>query len=378
MRSGFSYLRTAVSMNLYFHSFYAQVNQKLEDVARQQERDDTLYEEPKVPSRKSPSSRDRERARMREKVDMRRAEEEERERMREEAERMKRVAEEKAMIERERKEKEEAERREIEETKRRMEEEERQKKQEEERQRLEIERKAQEERERLARDAEEQERQRKKQALLAKLSAMDEPGQNDKSKNILTMSPTRTKKDWKFSDPVENMYQGKPAYDITSSPKRKNKLLQEEDEFSYKPSFGGKWNNGPKTTTKGKSLFDDDPPSPPKNTNKDKKTDLMASLFGGDAGRKPTPPSTEREGSGLDFTLNGNAASRRKLSTKPVNQTRENPAQMFGGGIGVVDDSPPNSSNRLLPKRTNQSSAAFNRPAVNEIDDLDEIEEVVL
>ena len=364
-------------MNLYLHSFYTQVNQKLEAVARQRERDDTLYEEPKVSSRKGPSSRDRERARIKEEEDMRRAEEEERDRMREEAERMKRVAEEKAKIERERKEKEEAERREIEEAKRRMEQEERNKK-EEERQRLEIERKAQEERERLARDAEEQERQRKKQALLAKLSAMDEPEQNGKNKNILTMSPTRTRKDWKFSDPVENMYQRKPAYDITSSPKRKNKLLQEEDEFSYKPSFGGKWNNGPKTTNKGKSLFDDDLPSPPKNTNKDKKTDLMASLFGGDAARKPTPPSTEREGSGLDFTFNSNAASRRKSSTKPANQARENSVQMFGGGIGVVDDSPPNSSNRLLPKRTNQSSAAFNRPTVNEIDDLDEIEEVVL
>ena len=303
-----------IYLNLYLHSFYTQVNQKLEAVARQRERDDTLYEEPKVSSRKGPSSRDRERARMREEEDMRRAEEEERDRTREEAERMKRVAEEKARIEMERKEKEEAERREIEEAKRRMEEEERKKKDEEERQRFEIERKAQEERERLARDAEEQERQRKKQALLAKLSAMDEPEQNGKNKNILTMSPTRTRKDWKFTDPVENMYQGKPAYDITSSPKRKNKLLQEEDEFSYKPSFGGKWNNGPKTTSKGKSLFDDDPPSPPKNTNKDKKTDLMASLFGGDAARKPTPPSTEREGSGLDFTFNSNAASRRKAS----------------------------------------------------------------
>ena len=309
---------------------------------------------------------------MREEQDRRRAQEEERQ-MREEAER-KRVAEEKAKFERERRKREAEERREREreEERRREEEDRRQKEEEEEKKRMEIERKAQEERERLARDAEEQERQRKKQALLAKLSAMDEPEQNGKNKNVLTMSPTRTKKDWKFTDPVENMFQGKPAYDVNSSPKRKNKLLDDDDEFNYKPSFGGQWNTGPKTTSKGRSLFNDDPP-PPKSTNEEKKSDLMASLFGGDASRKPTPPTTEREGSGLDFTLNNN--SKRKSSTRPAHQS---PAQQFGAGFGVVDDSPPNTGNRLLPKRPNQSAAAFGRPAVNEIDDLDDIEEVVL
>ena len=359
-----------IFLNLYLY-FFQQVNHKLEDVARQRERDDTLYEEPKVPCRKGPSSREREEGRRREEEERIRAEEEERE-MREEAERMKRVAEEKARIERERRQREEEDRREREEERRRKEEEERRQREEEERKRMEIERKAQEERERLARDAEEQERQRKKQTLLAKLSAMDDPEQNGKNKNVLTMSPTRTKKDWKFTEPVENLYQGKPAYDVNSSPKRKNKLLEDDNEFSYKPSFGGQWNSGPKTTSKGRSLFNDDPP-PPKSTSKDKKTDLMASLFGGDAARKPTPPSTEREGSGLDFTAN--SSSRRKSSTRPAHQS---PAQQYGGGLGVVDDSPPNTGNRMLPKRANLSSAAFSRPTVNEIDDLDDIEEVML
>ena len=344
---------------MYFISNHAQINHKLEDVARERDKVDILFEETKLPSRKGPSSREKAQAKLREE-EMRRAEEEERQLVREDAERMKRIAEEKANIERERKEREDAERieREREEEIRRKEEEERQRrKEEDERQRLEVERKAQEERERLARDAEEQERQRKKQALLAKLSAMDDADQNGKSKNVPTMSPIRSKKDWKFTDPVENMYQGKPAYDITSSPKRKNKLLEDDEEFSYKPSFGGKWNNGPKTTNKGRSLFADEPAS--RNNNKEKKADLMTSLFGGDATRKPTPPSAEREGSGLDFTLNNNSTVSRRSSNRSIQQTRENSVQQYGGGIGVADESPPSTTSRLLPKRDQSILGSF-------------------
>ena len=332
------------------------MSQKLEEMSHRSEGGHSRRQDSDRSSRKGPSSREREKelAQLREEEEKRREEEQRQ-----------------AQTEKERKEREESARIEREQ----MAEETRRK--EEEDKRLEIERRAQEERERLAHDAEEQERQRKKQALLAKLSAMDDAQENGKTASALTMSPTRAKKDWKFTDPVENMYQGKPAYDITSSPKRKSKVAENDDDFGYTPSFGGKWNSGPKTTNKGRSLFGNEPVSSTNNNNKEKKADFMASLFGNDAARKPTPPSMEREGSGLDFTTNSNsAAARRKSSTKAYQQ-KDSLSQQYGAGLGVVSDSPPPSTNnRLLPKRINQASSGFSRSAVNGFDD--DIEEMVL
>ncbi len=326
-----------------------QVNKKLEEVAREREQNDlhdSLEEE-------------------RRNEEMRRAEEEER-RRREEQRRASAEA-------RQKREREERERREREEEERLR----REKLEAEERAKEEIERKAREERERLARDAEEQERQRKKQALLAKLSAIDDEkkgGPNNDNPNILG-SPSRTRKDWKFTDPVENMHSGKPAYDlVTSSPKRKNKLDNDDDEFSYKPSFGASSKlTGPKTSNRGKSLFNGDSPK-----RDGKKKDLMASLFGGDDVRKPTPPN-KRENSGLNFSnMNSNSASKNKGRQQ---QEREHSStQLFGGGSAIVDDeAPPSTNNRLLPRRTSHQSTTFTtHPAVNQIDDFEDIEEVVL
>ena len=295
---------------------------------------------------------------------MRRAEEEEKRRIEEQ----RRAAEE----DRQRRDREERQRREKEEEERLK----REKLEAEERQREEIERKARDERERLARDAEEQERQRKKQALLAKLSAIDDEKKGGTNNPNVLGSPSRTRKDWRFTDPVENMHSGKPAYDlVSSSPKRKNKLLDnDDDEFSYKPSFGASTKPGPKTSNRGKSLFNED--SPKRN---DKKNDLMSSLFGGDNVRKPTPPN-KRENSGLDFS-NMNSDSASKNRGRQQQQQREHSStQLFGGGSAIVDDeAPPSTNNRLLPRRTSQQSTTFTtRPTVNEIDDIDDIEEVVL
>ncbi len=387
-RSQFSCARFFFALFLSFPDTNArlsqQINYQLEEVARERAKDETPREEPKATARKGPSPREREQARLRkeeeEEEKQRRAEEEERRAMREKEMR------EQEEIDRKRREREEEDKRRDED--RRREEEEKRKREEEERERLEIERRAQEERDRLARDAEEQERQRKKQALLAKLSAMDDSDQNGKAKSILTMSPTRTRKEWKFTEPVENMYQGKPAYDITSSPKRKSRVVADDDDDgqSYKPSFGGKWNSGPKSSSKGRSLFDEDDGVTAKNNNNntEKKGDFMSSLFGGDKGRKP---SLDREGSGLDFTTNSNPppqAARRKSSTRPSYPSSYQPSMresspQYGAGLGMVSDSPPPTTNsRLLPRRTNQASSGFNRAPANDIDDLDDIEEVVL
>ena len=245
----------------------------------------------------------------------------------------------------------------------------------------ETERKARDDAEKLKNDLLEQERRRQKDLLLAKLKGID----GSDNKNNVTMSPSRTRKEYSFTQPTENLHQGKPAYESPSHT-RKNSLfndespthqkkkpsflepsapvkqkapgfLTDEEDFGYAPTFTSK--KGPKIAGKGRSLFDDDKPIPAGN---DKKNDLLNNLFSDSPNNKPADND-------------GDLFGERPKASAGAGRRRDSRNSLMNG------DDPPSSANaHLLPRRPRQQSPALAaKPAVNAIDDLDDdLEEVIL
>ena len=222
---------------------------------------------------------------------------------------------------------------------RRREEEERRQREERERREAD-ERRADEERRRLENDAKERERQLQKQLLLAKMKEIDEGKRYDSGD-----SPSHNKKEYKFTEPIENMHRGKPAREVSvpvlqSRRKSKKSFLDDDDDDDvgaggYKPTFTSNTKSNPKPRAK-KNLMDD--------------------LFG-DSSANKNPPGNTRD----------------KSST-----------QIYGGGNALISDTedseqPPVGNSHLLPRRPRQQTTTLSKPSVNAVDPFDDdIEEVVL
>ncbi|KAL8580135.1 hypothetical protein ACOMHN_050237 [Nucella lapillus] len=355
-------------------------------------------------------------------------EEEEAAKLREERERLKRDLEEKERAERERREaaqrerrereqKEDTERKEREERERgQKEREERERKEAEERatQRREEEIRAREEEERLEREARLAEEQRKKEELLRRLQQLggsgdktqpsgdpfaphDSPSRRGGGGEPFAPSPSK-RKDYIFTQSVENLHKGKPSHD------HKN---DDSDIGGYQPSFVSplKTNTTTMKQKKPLSLFDDDAdPKPAANLGgADKKSRLMADLFGGSR-----TSDTKKTSDGDDLFLSGSraaAAPRQPMQNKraaaafpwdgplpPSNRPREGEKRessaLFGGGAAVVVDDREEAmgnggprSKHLLPRRPRQTNTTTfsSKPAVLAVDNFDDdIEEVVL
>ncbi|XP_013403261.1 lebercilin isoform X5 [Lingula anatina] len=275
-----------------------------------------------------------------------------------------------------------------------------------------IERRAREERERLANDTKAQEERRRKDLLLAKLKAMDEgasppaasgsPGNT--RKNSLTgsgggFSPGSSRKTYTFTKPVENMHNGKPSHhDMSDKNKKQTKpkasFLDDDNETGgYTPSAFSSRNKDSSATSKKTSLFEKDNPSSSKSPSGSKahnKANLMDELFGG--GKKPATKSSFGEDDIFSSSTKAKPVSDKKaypweseVSTAggaPGGQRKRESSNIIGGGTGLFDEdigSPNNTNSPLLPRRQRQEASTFNaKPAVNAVDDIEDIEEVIL
>ena len=271
--------------------------------------------------------------------------------------------EEQARREQERRDREERERRDREEREREQNEEREQRAREEreQRERDEVERRAREEQNRIANEAANREQRRQKDLLLAKMKAIDESKTQEEIDPFLVPEPKKIdKKDYTFTKPVENMYQGKPAYDNVTVQRNKKKGFLDDDNddgFGYQPSFT---NSRSPTKQKRKSdLNDDDNDS---NSSKGmrkpqvKKADILENLF-------------------------GSSSTERKVGEKTGEKSpKETSSTLFGGGSSSLDDeAPPASNSHLLPRRLRQPSSTLLRPAINAVDNIDDdIEELAL
>lgn len=381
----------------------------------------------------------------------RKNEEKEREQFLRNREKMKRDLEDREKAERIRREEDAKERREHERA--RMEQEEREQREREKREneqererraRADKEKRAKEERERLDNDPRLAEERRKKDELLRRLKQLDASKENsqpqdpfapvhtdkattvhgggDTAVNTLfatssssslgkkqqrdpflnTMADNseynlNNKKDYAFTRPIENLHKGRPSHGDVSVPylekQRRSKAEKEDLETGgYQPSYS--------TTKSGKmhkkpmSLFEDDSSSKASSTPVDKKSKLMADLFGPEAAathskrndsddmfltsKLPLQPTHSKQSSG--FPWDDDKSSSKANGSTAVNH-RES-SVLFGGGAALVDDDSAanNSSAVLLPRRQRQQSTAFSsKPAVTAIDNIDDdIEEVIL
>ena len=157
-----------------------------------------------------------------------------------------------------------------------------------------------------------------------------------------------TKKDYRFSNAIENMHHGKPSHEVSVPVLEKNRrrskksFLDDDDDDNFSGGYQPTFNSLNKSNATGEPA---------------KKTNLMDELFGGSKS-------------------NGNkagSASKREKST----------TQLFGGGSAIVDESiNSNGGNNstLLPRRPRQPTTTLSsRPAINAVDDMeDDLEEVLL
>ena len=414
--------------------------EKQEEERRQRALDDS-NERARFQQKREKMQRDLEE---RERAERERREADEREhREREAREREVRERESKERREREEKEREEKARREAEQR---------------ERERKEQERKAKEEQDRLDNDPRLAEERRKKDELLRRLQQMDanrdgsqpsadpfapsdsrrgqtvgdthpdpfapspsrKPG---KDSDPFALSPNRkatkdifslsrgdsdesspsSKKDYAFTRSVENMHQGKPAREDVSVPyidrQKKSKAAKEDDIGGYQPSFVGTAKPGAGSQKKTLSLFDDEDSTAktrPAPNNTDKKSKLMADLFGsqttssaakkesGDgffltSSKSPPPasqPAQPKKSSGFPWDTPSSAS---KTNGSPPRES----STLFGGGAALVDnevrgDGGPKSF--MLPKRPRQTTSTFSsKPSMVAVDSVDDdIEELSL
>jgi hypothetical protein len=336
---------------------------------------------------------------------------------------------------RDRKEREDRERREREDRERR---EKQEREDRERREKEEKERKVREERERLDNDPSLQEQRRKKEELLKRLQQIDAnrdgsqpdaddpfaPSDSTRSRNArgddpFGASPSRrrsskdlfitrpgsdesgSKKDYVFTRSIENMHQGKPARNDVSVPyidrQKKMKAAKEDAEIGgYQPSFVPSSKPPPSSQKKPLSLFDDEPKARTRPPAGDKKSKLMADLFGPGAST-----TADKSGSKLDDseeffiankTKSNEQAARRSTGfpwdssanaspSKTNGAGRPESSTLFGGGAALVEDEAGGSNkSNLLPKRHRQpSSTLSSKPAVVAVDNFDDdIEEVIL
>ena len=365
-------------------------------------RDEREWKDRKERERKDREERERKKRELEEA--RRRTEEEQQERIwREERERRKREADE--LFGKQKRDREDQERREREDKERR-EREERERRARDEREKMERERREQEERERERRvreanerariDSAERARQQQKEDLLARMRAIDaEKQQSDVETELFSLSKdktvtkdsndsflhsTKSRKEWNFPPPVENMHLGKPAYDHVDVPHRKKSfsLFDETDSdgSGYKPSFTSTANathNSRKRTPAKAPSSNGIAPQSPRSRPKDKKRELMSELFGREdsfslnTGSSPSKkPHAE-----LEFSFSSNRLKKPQARVDNKSYSR------------VVGDSPPeaaqiNNNNSLLPRRIKQPNATLQSRHPGAANDDDDIEEVLL
>ena len=368
---------------------------------RQEERykQDQINRQKQEDERRRREEEEREQSRLREQQEKLQREREEREK----AERERREADERERKEREQKEKDERERQEREQREREQrEKEERERREAEEREKREQERKAKEEQERQA------EERQKKDELLRRLQNMD-TSHSDSQPSDDPFAPAASrnaesspsKKDYTFTRSVENMHKGKPAREDVTVPyldrQRRLKAANEDADIGgYQPSFSGPLKTTGDTQKKPLSLFHDSESKPavkPAASGSDKKSKLMADLFGSQTVSNSSATKDESDDLFLGSKPPRQPAQSKKTSgfpwddpapTPKVNGTaqRESSA-LFGGGAALVEDDSVvarGGNTTLLPRRPRQAATTFSsKPAVMAVDNFDDdIEEVVL
>ncbi|KAL8592774.1 hypothetical protein ACOMHN_045928 [Nucella lapillus] len=222
-----------------------------------------------------------------------------------------------------------------------------------------------------------------------------------------TFSSPSSRKDYAFPRSIENMHKGKPSHEdpYIDRQKRTQATKDDKDAGGYQPSFSGS-GRAPSGSGKKKtlSLFDDDDHVKPtaKPAEAERKSKLMADLFGSQPASSTGPSAKKKEEEGgEDFFLTSKSPSARGQQAQPKKSpgfpwdgatangktngtSHRESSTLFGGGAALVDDdvnggSGPKST--MLPKRSRQTTTtAFSaKPAMVAVDDLDDdIEEVVL
>ncbi|XP_022082039.1 lebercilin-like isoform X3 [Acanthaster planci] len=268
--------------------------------------------------------------------------------------------------EEERRKKEEVRQKELEERLRREEDERRRRRAEEEaaaRKKLEEEEKEREKKKKEDQEKEAErvaEERRKKDLLLAKMREIDDGRKPDSG---------RSHKSYNFTKPVENLHNGVPSHPEETGPAKGKK----DDALlfgSYAPTFtSGKVAQKPKK----KSFFDDDDDSdsdlfskrkPATSPQGDKKSNLMADLFGNSASEEKVTKSSFGEDKNV-FTSSTKA--------KPLSYPWEKKVDVVGG----TNAASPGAANSSKDKGPSASKAVMNM-SHDSLDDIDDIEEVVL
>ncbi|KAK7108719.1 hypothetical protein V1264_016401 [Littorina saxatilis] len=393
--------------------------EKQEDERRRRAEEEEKREQSKFQQQRSKLQRDME-ERERAERDRKEADDRERERERREREERERgEREERERGERERVERDDRERREREE-------------------RWETEQRERKEREKLDNDPRLVEERRKKDELLRRLQAMDanrdgsqpsaDPfapsdstrarGQGDSplahspsrkagkdlfafSRGDSSESPSSSKKDYSFTRQIENMHKGKPSNEDVSvgyiDRQKKLKASREDgDTGGYMPSFVSP-SKTPSKQKKPMSLLDNDPKPASKPTgSQDKKSKLMADLFGGtgspakkDDGddffltskpppKQPPPKQQSQTKKSTGFPWDDSSSTSAKVNGSAYRES----SQLFGGGAALVDDDPSGGrspKSNMLPRRSRQHASTLNSKPVMNVDSLDDdLEEVIL
>ncbi|XP_022082035.1 lebercilin-like protein isoform X1 [Acanthaster planci] len=204
------------------------------------------------------------------------------------------------------------------------------------------------------------EERRKKDLLLAKMREIDDGRKPDSG---------RSHKSYNFTKPVENLHNGVPSHPEETGPAKGKK----DDALlfgSYAPTFtSGKVAQKPKK----KSFFDDDDDSdsdlfskrkPATSPQGDKKSNLMADLFGNSASEEKVTKSSFGEDKNV-FTSSTKA--------KPLSYPWEKKVDVVGG----TNAASPGAANSSKDKGPSASKAVMNM-SHDSLDDIDDIEEVVL
>jgi hypothetical protein len=285
------------------------------------------------------------------------------------------------------------------------------------RERQEQERRSKDQKERMEMDAQLAEERMKKDELLKKLRLIDE-GQNKPEEKKTTGndlffvtsnkqrrdsdggSTSSSKKSYSFTKPIENMHHGKPAREDVTVPYIERQKKQQRDTSpisSYQPSFAlsSGITGGSKKTKKsgGDVIFDDYPNENKSKAKTNKKSNLMADLFG-DQASKPARSVDVESDDIFKPPVRNTKTTATKTSALPweddvqksttTNSHKERTSSLFGGGgSGILDDNNSSvfDSSKMLPKRGRQPNTTFqSKPVVHALDhhdDLD-IEEIIM
>uniref|UniRef100_H3AQD7 Lebercilin LCA5 n=1 Tax=Latimeria chalumnae TaxID=7897 RepID=H3AQD7_LATCH len=224
---------------------------------------------------------------------------------------------------------------------------------------------------------------RKKELLLAKMLEIDRENESSLLSDTFKTeappkydTPNKTQKVYKFSEPVENAYNGQPAYgyqEILSktegSGRRGIKTIDLRDDLTfgnYAPSFGKGSGRTSLSNQRNDSFEDKSKETIEFNTVKDKKSNLLEQLFGSNVSVNNTskvndsksPSSISKTGHDTDHYFPWDQGSTARITTDKDH---------FLNGQKSLDST------------KQHSQLTTSRPTVRAIDSLeDEIEEVVL